>query len=204
MALSEDAAVKQSVLGSALLLGLALAPPARAGLLTETVAFPSAASTVVGSLGFIDGDSIGFFWSVARGDRVTQAFTGTGLASVDRLDLDLFVDSNNLAVGQSVNWDVFLNGILVGNWSRTQAEGVGPESLSYTFPPIAGAGDYTINMVVTNQVPPGGGSISIRYPGSATFFAPAGGAVPEPSSLALLGLGALGLMVHVRRRCKRA
>ena len=50
--------------------GLVTAPAS-----AELHVFPSATSTVVGSVGFIDGDEIGFFWSVARGDSVEENFT---------------------------------------------------------------------------------------------------------------------------------
>src|SRR5690242_18552447 len=39
-------------------------------------AFPSAKSTVIASVGFIDDTQVGWFWSAARGDSVEQSFTG--------------------------------------------------------------------------------------------------------------------------------
>ena len=51
---------------------------------SQTFDFPSSDSTVVGSVGFIDADEVGFFWSMQRGDRVSETFTFSGPSSINR------------------------------------------------------------------------------------------------------------------------
>ncbi len=158
--------------------------------------FPSADSTVVGSVGVIAPGEFGFFWSVARGDSIEETFTGTGLNTVFQLDLEFAILDNVLNRGASVFWDVLVNGIVVGNWSWSDTDGLGTVSESYSFAPIFGGGDYTIRMEVTNEVADGFGSISIGYPGDMKLH----GTVPDTgSTLALLGLGLAGL-IGIRRR----
>jgi hypothetical protein len=146
--------------------------------------FPSASSTVVASLGAIDSDEFGYFWSVSRGDSLTQTFPATGLLSANQLDLSFDVTQNVLNSGASTNWDVLVNGTTVGNWTWTDTSGTGNVNLSYNFPDIVGNGNFTVRMEVTNEVPGGAGSIAIGFPGDMTLE---GAPVPEPATLALLG-----------------
>ena len=179
----------------ALALGLIAARPAQAA--PFVIAFPSAASTVVGSIGFIDSDEIGFFWSATRGDSVEQTFAGTGLGSIDSLDLSLEVTQNVLSPGQFVNWEVSVNGTAVGLWGWSSVDGIGAFVRNFDFAPIFGGGTYTIRMEVLNTVPGGGGSIALRYPGEAVLDAQ----VPEPATLSLLlGGGAMALLRRRRRQ----
>lgn len=163
-----------------------------------TVGFPSSSSTTSGIAGFLDGFTIGYFWSASRGDGVSQTYDNTFLDSVDRLDLNLLVNINALQSGATVDWDVFLNGALVGSWSWGEGDGTGPAQFSFNFAPIVGSGSYTIEMLVTNDVPIGGGSIALAYPTTATLF-PSTPVVPEPTSIVLAGLGVLGAFVGRRR-----
>lgn len=152
-----------------------------------TADYPSSSSTIVASTGFLDDDEIGYFWSVSRGDSITQTFTGTGLNSVDQIDLSLEVTQNVLTNGAHVDWAVLINSIQVGTWTWTDQDGTGAFNLSYLFSPIVGAGTYTVRMEVTNEVASGDGSIALRYPGTMTLVQN----VPEPTSLLLLGSGLL-------------
>lgn len=127
--------------------------------------FPSAASTVVASVGMISPTQYGYFWSVARGDRITQSFTGTGLNSVNGLDLVFDVTVNVLNPSAEVDWNVLVNNNIVGNWSIKANQGTPTESLSFSFGDITGAGNYVISMEVANEVLPGYGSIAIGFPG---------------------------------------
>ena len=65
--------------------------------ITYSDAFPTSGATVIGSVGMIDADEIGYFWSMARGDSVTQSYAGTGLDSVSQLDLTVDVTRNVLS-----------------------------------------------------------------------------------------------------------
>jgi hypothetical protein len=57
--------------------------------------FPSRSSTVVASVGFIDAQQIGSFWSVSRGDRVSQSFAGPDLVNRAILQLDVVTNVLN-------------------------------------------------------------------------------------------------------------
>ncbi len=173
---------------------MVLASAASAGVHT----FPSAGSTVVGSIGFIDADEIGFFWSVGRGDSVAETFADP-LASVTGATLDLDVVRNVLSGGNQVDWDVRLNGTLIGNFTVAQGF-TGPLSPVFAFAPVAPiGGNYTVRLEVTNEVPGGSGSHTFAYAGqfqhSVTLT---GTAVPEPATVAMLGFGAL--LLRRRRR----
>lgn len=166
---------------------------------TFTDTFPSDSSTVVASVGGLDAGSIGYFWSVSRGDMVEQTFVGTGLASVIQLDLNFMVTENLLADGWSVDWEVRVNGNAVGNFTVADTDGTGMRNESFSFAAIAGAGTYTVGMHVTNEVAGGAGSIALGKNGdnSMTLHETV---VPEPASMAALGLGTLALIR--RRRAK--
>jgi hypothetical protein len=178
------------------LLLAALTIPSASG---ATFGFPSATSTIIGSVGVIDPTEIGYFWSVGRGDSVVDTFTDS-LLSVGQLNLALYVPFNNLTSGSFVNWDVSLNSTTVGSFTVNSGF-TGALNLSYLFPAVNNIGGaYTLGLYVTNEVASGDGShtfgIGQRYNPTVTLGA---GAVPEPSTwmLAAAGLGALGLL---RRR----
>jgi len=152
---------------------------------TFSAAYPSASSIVVASTGQIEPGEYGSFWSVARGDSITQTFTGTGLASVNELDLVLPITQYGLQV--PVDWNVKVNNQLVGSWVWTPGASTGQLDVTYRFPDIVGADSYTVSMQVSNEVPPGDGSIAI---GTGTMTLQGGSSVPDAcSTLALFGLG---------------
>jgi len=123
--------------------------------------YPSASSTVVASVGFINAEEVGYFWSASRGDSVTETFTAGSSISSYKLDVD--VVSNALNGGAFVNWNVTINGILVDNF--TVNEGFfGTVSRTASFSAIAGP-NYTVQVRVTNEVPGGQGSHTLRYAG---------------------------------------
>jgi hypothetical protein len=92
-----------------------LAWPAGATAQSTTFAFPSSTSTVVGSIGFIDADEVGFFWTVHRGDRVSETFSGP--SSVNRAILKVEVVRNVLVSAQEVDWNLEINGTVVGSFT---------------------------------------------------------------------------------------
>jgi len=160
----------------------------------ETFSYPSASSSVVGSVGFIDGENIGYFWSVARGDSVTETFASSVGTATD-LKLDLAVPENVLSPGYQVDWNVRLNGVSVGGFSIPDGF-TGNASFPYSSLSIpAVAGNYTVRMEVTNEVDIGAGSHTLAYAGEWKHEVTI---TPEPSALSMLAIGALSLIRRKR------
>lgn len=160
--------------------------------MAQTFPFPSSGSAVVGSVGFINANEVGYFWSTNRGDSVTETF-GSALPSVNGTNLRLNVLQNILSSGNNVNWDVVLNGSTVGSFSVPQGF-LGALNVPISHAPVAAiGGNYTLRIQVTNEVPGGFGShtLGANFETSVTF-------VPAPASLGLLGLA--GLAATRRRR----
>jgi opacity protein-like surface antigen len=176
---------------------LALATPAAAATFT----FPSAGSTVVGSVGFINADEIGYFWSAARGDSVEETFADPAL-SVDSLALALNVVTNVLASGAEVDWNVLLNNILVGSFTVTDGF-TGDLNLLFSFAPISSPGSYTLRLEVTNEVPSGDGSHTFAYDGAFQHSVTFNPSVPEPATVLLLSSALVGLAASRRRAARR-
>jgi len=136
--------------------------PSSAMALGASYDFPSSNSTVVASVGFIDSDEVGFFWSAERGDRVTETFIGA--PAIWRVVLRLEVVFNVLNSGAQVDWDLVINGNVVDSFVVQQGF-IGPIVRMATFPHIKGP-VYTVTIRVTNTVPGGQGSHSLAYAGA--------------------------------------
>lgn len=122
--------------------------------------FPSDDSDVIASVGFVDASQVGYFWSVARGDSVVETFT-TDFMYVDRIKLHLEVITNVLAPMAYTDWDVLVNGTVVGSFTVIQGY-MGPVHVDEVFPPMVGP-EYVVELKVTNEVAGGAGSISLAY-----------------------------------------
>jgi hypothetical protein len=148
---------------------VALAPSAaQAGNVAPSAAyqFPSASSTVVGSVGFIDADEVGYFWSVSRGDSVSETFVGAG--AIDGAGLKVTVLFNNLNSGAHVDWSLEINSVVIARFRV--AEGfLGSITLRRTFAAIPGP-NYDAKLMVLNEVAFGQGSITLSYAGSSAHF----------------------------------
>jgi PEP-CTERM motif len=178
-------------------IGLAMvASPAHADF---SSLFPTSSSTPGGAI-TDQGADFGFFFR--PGDSVSQTYTGTGDPSVVELRLDVNIDQNFLNSGGFVNIDVLVNGVTVGSFTHSDTDGTGVTPLDFTFAPIVGNGTYTLMLNETNLVPSGLGSIAIAKNSEFTLLA--GRSVPEPSSLALLGLGVAAVIAQHRRRRRQA
>jgi hypothetical protein len=131
------------------------------GYVSTVFSYPSSNSTIVGSVGFINAEEVGYFWSVSRGDSVTETFSAG--PSIVGYKLDVDVVSNALNSGAFVNWNVLINGVLVDNFTVNEGF-IGTVSRTASFPAIAGP-NYTVQMRVTNEVAGGQGSHTFRYAG---------------------------------------
>ncbi len=127
----------------------------------DSFGFPSDDSDVVGSLGFIDDDEVGFFWSEARGDRVTETFTSS-LGEITRVVWDFDIVRSSL--GETLDWTLLINGVEVTDVSFSGE--TGPQQIDVTFPAIAASGGaYEVSFEATSEVSPGLGSMTLRYAG---------------------------------------
>lgn len=148
-----------------------------------TVDFPSTTSTTTAS-------ASEFFFN--PGHSVNETFVGTGITAATQLDLGLDLNWNNLFDSAFVDFNVLLNSILVGTFTFNEGDSLGVYNFSFLFAPIVGNGTYNIRLDVTNTVPGGDGSVGFSETNStATIIGDA--QVPAPATLALFGLGLVGL-----------
>lgn len=159
-----------------------LAGNASAGVVV--VDFPTDSSTSTAS-------AAEYFYLTSH--SVSETFTGTGLDGISGLDLMLELDHNNLNDGGFVDFDVLVNATTVGSFSFDENDALGFYNFSYSFAEIFGAGEYELTLQVTNDVPSGDGSVGFSEETSTATLIGDVSEVPEPVSLALLGLGLAGL-----------
>ena len=110
------------------------------------------------------------------GDYWAQTFPPTTLPSASTMSLRIFVDSNGLALGASINLDVKLNGVTVGQAAIQQGV-TGPIDFQYAFASVAGPG-YRVELLETNTVPPGQGAASMGL-GNQSWVVLSGACYPD-------------------------
>lgn len=157
-----------------------------------SVTFPSSntfySSATNGTGTIPSGGQSGFMWT--SGDFIEQTFTGTGLTSVTSFSDDFVIQNVLGGFNETVN--VLINGNLVGSFTALDCGFCSSnQPISFSagpFAPIVGSGSYTIDFVLQDTIPGGGGSIAFLDGGEATLSGAA--AVPGP----VVGAGFPGLL----------
>ncbi len=122
------------------------------------------------------------------GHNASETFTSTGLMTAEQVLLTLNPNAN--ATTQPLGFTFYLNSIEIGSYTFPLSYDITPAVLDFTFPTLTSAsGDWTLAMNVTTPVC--GGCGSVRF--SSTNPLSIVGAVPEPTTLALMGLGLAGI-----------
>jgi hypothetical protein len=137
-----------------------LAGPLVVGAQATTFEFPSSSSTVVASGGSPAG-TVGYFWSKARGDKVSQAFVGPSY--IEHAALTVQPSTNSLLLGSEVDWTLSINGVDIGSFVVPPGT-TSPIVFERSFTAMPGP-NYAVEMRVTNEVGSGQGSISLPTTG---------------------------------------
>ncbi|MCU1500426.1 MAG: putative internalin [Acidimicrobiales bacterium] len=97
---------------------------------------------------------VGYFWSAARGDKVSQTFAGP--AKINHATLHVQPGTNGLATLAS--WRLSINGVDVGPvFSVPPTGSLAPITVDAAFSPITGPG-YAVQMRMINEVASGDGA----------------------------------------------
>jgi len=145
------------------------------------------------------GGLTGFQWTA--GDSVTSAiFTDVPSASVIGLT-ENWTYEDVLGSGNSETWDILVNGVTVGSETLPDCDYCSSDltlTNTISFGSIAPvAGGYQIELLLTNTIPGGGGSVAWLDGGTTTLDY---SSVPEPSGLAAFGLALVSGLGWLRRR----
>lgn len=160
-----------------------------------------------GSVGCDNADAArpaSFIWST--GDFWQQTITGSGLASVSSLALNLdivdFINGRN-----SESYNVLVNGTIVGSLGPVV---IGAHEQFLPFNAVFAAimaSTYVVEVEVSSpSVPSAGGAVGLHTDGKSTIdlTGAATTSAPEPSSIILMATGALGVVGVSRRTRRRA
>jgi hypothetical protein len=115
---------------------------------------------------------------------------------------DTFTIQNFLGGGNNLTVDALLNGIDIGSWTADDCAFCGTDQVinfSANFTPIAVSGPFTVEYLLANTIPSGGGSIAFLDGGNASLFGTAT-SVPEPVTLSIFGIGLAGAAAMRRRK----
>jgi hypothetical protein len=152
--------VRPSFVVALLIVAASLAGPLAVGAQATTFEFPSSSSTVVSS-GAAPAGTVGYFWSKARGDKVSQAFVGPSY--IEHATLTVQPSSNALTSGAEVDWTVSINSVDIGSFVVPSGT-TSPITFERSFTAMPGP-NYAVEMRVTNEVGSGQGSISLPSTG---------------------------------------
>jgi hypothetical protein len=135
------------------------------------VSFPTATSTCAGpnAPGALGSGGGGLRWET--GDSVSQSYARATSSTQLILDFTMSDDTEGCADGVTLDWNVELNGTVVGTYSWVAGETTSHTiSETYTYASIAPiAGDFTIEVNATTTVCTGGGSWNWNPGGTATI-----------------------------------
>lgn len=185
---------------TALALGalLSVGSTANAAFLTGTIGFNSDLTRVVLPPGLDVTNGTDFSFSTNAGGAGTQTTTSNPTGSFSNVTVNTVVNSTDLVTSPTPSFTLSLNG---NSFTATSilADTVGLRSRTIDFLGTITGSNFTTTpaLFIAQFNQAGGPGTTISYAGTLAA------AVPEPSSIALVGIGSLGLMGLGWRRARR-
>ena len=148
----------------------------------DTDPFPHLGHDVTASIGDIERERLGYFWSAARGDGIVALEMINPWPSLERAILNVQVVDNTLVPGAFITWELLINDISVGEVT-VDAGHTGLINLNVTFHEIPHRWSYPnpiydrtlygydVEFRVVNEVPRGSGSISLAQSVARIYYA---------------------------------